>query len=71
MFDGCLELSAVFYVLLVAIPLTAVAALFAFARVVDSANGDRMDVLGRLQAILYAIVVAALVLLAAFSSPLT
>ena len=71
MFDGCLELFAVFYVLLVAILVTAVAALFAFARVVDSANGGRMDVLGRLQAILYAIVVAALVLLAAFSSPLT
>ena len=60
-----------FYLLLAAVPVSAVAALFSFAHVVDSANGGHVGVLGRLRAILAALLVAALVLAAAFSSRLT
>jgi hypothetical protein len=61
----------VFYVLLAAVPFTAVAALIVFGRAVDSANGGRYDVAGRLRAIAMALLLALLVLASALSSPLT
>lgn len=61
----------VFYVLLGAVPITAVTALLVFARVVDSANGGRYDAIGRLQALGMALLLMLLVLAAAVSSPLT
>lgn len=60
-----------FYVLLGAVPVTAVVALLVLGRVVDSANGGREDVVGRLQAIAMAFLLALLVVAAAVSSPLT
>jgi len=60
-----------FYALLAAIPVSAAAALFALARLVDAANGGRAPVVARFQAIASGIVVAALVLTAAAMSPLT
>ena len=60
-----------FYVLLAAVPVTAAAGLVVFGRVVDSANGGRYGVAGRLQAIAIALLLALLVLASAVSSPLT
>jgi hypothetical protein len=61
--------NASFYLLVLGVPLTAGAGLVCFARVVDAVNGGRMDVLGRLQAALSALLVAAVVLGAAMRAP--
>lgn len=61
--------TASFYLLVLGVPLTAGAGLVCFARVVDAVNGGRMDVLGRLQAVLSALLVAAVVLGAAIRAP--
>lgn len=58
-----------FYLLVIGVPLTAVAGLACFARVVDAVNGGRVDVLGRLQALLSGILVAVVVLGAAVREP--
>ena len=54
-----------FYLLVAGVPITAAAGLFCFARVVDAVNGGEMDSLGRLQALLSALLVASIVLGAA------
>lgn len=54
-----------FYLLVVGVPLTATAGLVCFGRVVDAVNGGRMDVLGRLQAFLSALLVTVVVIGAA------
>jgi hypothetical protein len=61
--------SASFYFLVAGVPLTAAAGLVCFARVVDAVNGGRVDVLGRLQASLSALLVAAIVIGAAIREP--
>lgn len=61
--------SASFYLLVVAVPLTAAAGLICFGHVVDAVNGGRLDALGRLQAVLSALLVAAIVLGAAIREP--
>lgn len=60
---------ASFYLLVAGVPLTAAAGLVCFARVVDAMNGGRMDGLGRLQAWLSALLVAAVVIGAAIREP--
>jgi hypothetical protein len=60
-----------FYALLVAIPVSAAVALFTFARLVDAANGGRAPFLAHVPTIVSGLVVAALVLAAAATSPLT
>jgi hypothetical protein len=60
---------ASFYLLLAGVPLTACAGLVCFARVVDAVNGGRVDALGRLQATLSALLVAAVVVGAAIREP--
>jgi hypothetical protein len=60
---------ASFYLLVAGVPLTAGAGLVCFARVVDAMNGGRMDSLGRLQASLSALLVAAVVIGAAIREP--
>jgi hypothetical protein len=60
---------ASFYLLVAGVPVTAVAGLVCFARVVDAVNGGRVDVLGRLQAVLSALLVAAMVIGAAIREP--
>jgi hypothetical protein len=61
--------SASFYLLVLGVPITAGAGLVCFARVVDAVNGGRLDVLGRVQAGLSALLVAAVVLGAAVRAP--
>jgi hypothetical protein len=60
---------ASFYLLVAGVPLTAAAGLVCFARVVDAMNEGRMDSLGRLQATLSALLVAAVVIGAAIREP--
>jgi hypothetical protein len=60
---------ASFYLLVAGVPLTAAAGLMCFARVVDAVNGGQMDALGRLQATLSALLVAAIVIGAAIREP--
>jgi hypothetical protein len=60
---------ASFYLLVAGVPLTAAAGLMCFARVVDAMNGGQMDGLGRLQATLSALLVAAIVIGAAIREP--
>jgi hypothetical protein len=60
---------ASFYLLVAGVPLSATAGLVCFARVVDAVNGGRMDLLGRLQAGLSALLVAAIVIGAAIREP--
>jgi hypothetical protein len=60
---------ASFYLLVAGVPLTAIAALVCFGRVVDAVNDGGMDVLGRLQALLSAILVCCVVLGAAMREP--
>jgi hypothetical protein len=60
---------ASFYLLVAGVPLIAVAGLVCFAHVVDAVNGGRVDALGRLQATLSALLVAAVVLGAAIREP--
>lgn len=61
--------AASFYLLIIGVPLTAVAGLVCFARVVDAVNGGRADVLGRLQAVLAAVLVGTVVIGAAVREP--
>jgi hypothetical protein len=61
--------AASFYLLVVGVPVTAIAALVCFGHVVDSANGGRAEVLGRLQALLSACLVGAVVVGAAVREP--
>jgi len=58
-----------FYLLVLGVPLTAIAGLVCFGHVVDAVNGGRVDVLGRLQAALSAVLVAAVVVGAAVREP--
>ena len=60
---------ASFYLLVAGVPLTAAAGLVCFAHVVDAVNGGRLDMLGRLQASLSALLVATVVLGAAIREP--
>jgi hypothetical protein len=60
---------ASFYLLVAGVPLTAAAGLVCFAHVVDAVNGGRLDTLGRLQASLSALLVAAVVIGAAIREP--
>ena len=60
---------ASFYLLVAGVPLTAAAGLVCFAHVVDAVNGGRLDTLGRLQATLSALLVAAVVIGAAVREP--
>jgi len=61
--------AASFYLLVVSVPVTAIAGLVCFGHVVDSVNGGRADVLGRLQALLAAFLVSAVVIGAAIREP--
>ena len=61
--------AASFYLLVLGVPMTAGAGLVCFARVVDAVNGGRMDILGRVQASLSALLVAVVVLGAAIRAP--
>lgn len=61
--------SASFYLLVAGVPLTAAAGLVCFGHVVDSVNGGRLDAIGRLEAILSALLVAVIVLGAAIREP--
>jgi hypothetical protein len=58
-----------FYLLVGGVPVTATAGLVCFARVVDAVNGGRIDLLGRLQALLSALLVAVVVVGAAIREP--
>jgi hypothetical protein len=60
---------ASFYLLVAGVPLTAAAGLICFARVVDAVNEGQLDALGRLQATLSALLVAAVVIGAAIREP--
>jgi hypothetical protein len=60
---------ASFYLLVAGVPLTAAAGLLCFAHVVDAVNGGRLDLLGRLQATLSALLVGAVVIGAAVREP--
>jgi hypothetical protein len=60
---------ASFYLLVAGVPLTAGAGLVCFARVVDAVNDGRLDLLGRVQASLSALLVAAVVIGAAIREP--
>jgi hypothetical protein len=61
--------SASFYLLVLGVPVTAAAGLICFARVVDAVNGGHMDALGRLQAVLSALLVGGIVIGAAVREP--
>jgi hypothetical protein len=67
--DGLGFAGASFYLLVAGVPLTAAAGLVCFARVVDAVNGGRLDLLGRFQAMLSALLVAAVVIGAAIREP--
>ena len=67
--DGLGFVGASFYLLVAGVPLTAAAGLMCFARVVDAMNGGQMDGLGRLQATLSALLVAAIVIGASIREP--
>jgi hypothetical protein len=60
---------ASFYLLVAGVPVSATAGLVCFAHVVDAVNGGRMDLLGRAQAALSALLVAVIVLGAAIREP--
>ena len=60
---------ASFYLLVVGVPVTATAGLVCFARVVDAVNGGQIDPLGRLQALLSALLVGVGVVGAAIREP--
>jgi hypothetical protein len=61
--------SASFYLLVAGVPLTAAAGLVCFGHVVDAVNGGRLDPVGRVQALLSALLVTAIVLGAAIREP--
>ena len=60
---------ASFYLLVAGVPVSATAGLVCFAHVVDAVNGGRIDLLGRTQASLSALLVAAIVVGAAIREP--
>ena len=60
---------ASFYLLVAGVPVSATAGLVCFAHVVDAVNGGRIDLLGRTQAVLSALLVAVIVLGAAIREP--
>jgi hypothetical protein len=60
---------ASFYLLVTGVPVTATAGLVCFARVVDAVNGGQIDPLGRLQALLSALLVGVVVVGAAIREP--
>jgi hypothetical protein len=61
--------AASFYLLVLAVPVTAGAGLVCLARVVDASSGGRGDALGRLQASLSTLLVLAIVVGAAVRAP--
>ena len=61
--------AASFYLLVLGVPVTAIAGLVCFARVVDAANGSDGDALGRLQAALATVLVVTIVAGAAIRGP--
>jgi hypothetical protein len=61
--------AASFYLLVVGVPVNAIAALVCFGHVVDSVNDGRAEVLGRLQTLLSACLVGAVVVGAAVREP--
>lgn len=68
--SDALGLAAVsFYLLVLGVPLTAIAGLVLFARVVDTVNGAGADALGRLQTTLASLLVVTVVLGAAARAP--
>jgi hypothetical protein len=60
---------ASFYLLVAGVPVSATAGLVCFAHVVDAVNGGRIDLLGRTQASLSALLVAVIVVGAAIREP--
>ena len=60
---------ASFYLLVAGVPLITTAGLVCFAHVVDAVNGGRLDLLGRTQASLSALLVAVIVVGAAIREP--
>ena len=60
-----------FYVLLIAIPVTAAVGLVSLARAIDAAGGERVGVAAGLQAILAGVALTVLALAAALTSPLS
>jgi hypothetical protein len=60
---------ASFYLLVAGVPVSATAGLVCFAHVVDAVNGGRIDLLGRAQAGLSALLVAVIVVGAAIREP--
>lgn len=67
--DGLGFANASFYLLVLGIPVTAAGGLVCFGRLVDAVNGGRVDVLGRLQALLSGALVGAVVVGAALRRP--
>ena len=61
--------AASFYLLVLGVPVTAIAGLVCFARVVDAANGSEGDALGRLQTGLATVLVITIVAGAAARGP--
>ncbi|HWM13631.1 MAG TPA: hypothetical protein VNO56_04055 [Gaiellaceae bacterium] len=61
--------AASFYLLVLGVPVTAIAGLVCFARVVDAANGSEGDALGRLQTGLATVLVVTIVAGAAVRGP--
>jgi hypothetical protein len=68
--SDALGLAAVsFYLLVLGVPVTAIAGLICFGRVVDAVNGSGGDPLGRLQTALATVLVVAVVAGAAMRAP--
>jgi hypothetical protein len=68
--SDALGLAAVsFYLLVLAVPVTAIAGLVCFGRVVDAANGPGGDTLGRVQTVLATVLVLLIVAGAAVRGP--
>jgi hypothetical protein len=67
--DALGQAAASFYLLVLAVPVTAIAGLVCFGRVVDAAGNGRSDTLGRLQASLATVLVIAIVIGAAVRAP--
>ncbi len=67
--DALGHAAASFYLLVLGVPVTAIAGLICFGRVVDAANGGNGDTLGRVQAMLATVLVLAIVLGAAARAP--
>jgi hypothetical protein len=61
--------AASFYLLVLGVPVTAIAGLVCFARVVDAVNGSEGDALGRLQTALATVLVVTIVAGAALRGP--